>query len=82
MIHFVGFIAAILTTAAFVPQALKTIKTKDTASISLWMYVIFTAGVLCWLIYGIGIANVPIILANLVTLALAATILLFKIKYK
>lgn len=82
MIDFVGFMAAICTTLAFVPQALKTIESKDTASISLSMYVIFTTGVLLWLLYGLAIDNWPIIVANAVTFALAATILWFKLKYK
>lgn len=82
MIEFIGFMAAFCTTAAFLPQAMKTIKSKDTASISLWMYVIFTAGVFLWLVYGIAIGNLPIIIANAVTFALAATILCFKLKYK
>ena len=82
MIEFIGFVAAILTTLSFVPQALHTIKTKDTSGISLWMYVIFTTGVFLWLVYGFLITNWPLIIANLVTFALAATILTFKIKYK
>ena len=82
MVDFIGFMAAICTTLAFVPQALKTIETRDTTSISLWMYVIFTTGVLLWLVYGLAIDNWPIIVANLVTFALSATILWFKIKHK
>ena len=82
MIEFIGFMAAACTTLAFVPQAMKTIETKDTASISLWMYVIFTTGVFLWLTYGLFIRNWPIIAANAVTLALASTILWFKLKYK
>ena len=82
MIEFIGFMAAACTTLAFVPQAVKTIETKDTASISLWMYVIFTTGVFLWLTYGLFIRNWPIIAANAVTFALASTILGFKLKYK
>ena len=82
MIEFIGFVAAILTTLSFVPQALHTIETKDTSGISLWMYVIFTTGVFLWLVYGFLITNWPLIIANLVTFALAATILIFKMKYK
>jgi MtN3 and saliva related transmembrane protein len=82
MIEFIGFVAAILTTLSFVPQALHTIKTKDTSGISLWMYVIFTSGIFLWLVYGFLITNWPLIIANLVTFVLAATILIFKMKYK
>ena len=74
-----GYIAATLTTASFLPQALLTIKTRDTESLSLSMYSLFTSGVLCWLIYGIYIANNAIIFANAITLILAASILFCKI---
>ena len=82
MNEFIGIAAAICTTGAFVPQAWKTIKSKDTSSISLEMYLIFTLGVLLWLVYGILIDDFPIIAANTVTFALAFTILCFKLKYK
>ncbi|MDO9423068.1 MAG: SemiSWEET transporter [Methylobacter sp.] len=74
-----GYLAATLTTASFVPQAILTIKTRDTASLSLGMYSTFTLGVLCWLIYGIHLCDKAIILANAITLLLAASILFFKI---
>lgn len=76
-----GYAAAVLTTLAFVPQALKTIRTRNTASISLTMYVVFSIGVAFWLAYGIALGSWPMILANIVTFALAATILGLKLKY-
>lgn len=76
-----GYVAAILTTSAFVPQAVKTIRSQDTRAISLWMYVVFTAGVAFWLAYGVALASWPIILANAVTLLLSATILALKVRY-
>jgi MtN3 and saliva related transmembrane protein len=79
MPEFIGYIAATLTTASFLPQAILTIKTRDTESLSLSMYSIFTLGVLCWLIYGIYIADSAIIFANAITLVLAVSILSFKI---
>lgn len=79
MPEFIGYIAATLTTASFLPQAILTIKTRDTKSLSLSMYSIFTLGVLCWLIYGVYIADRAIIAANAITLVLAASILSFKI---
>ena len=82
MVELIGYLAALCTTLSFVPQAAKTIKTRDTAGISLWMYVIFTLGVFLWLMYGVAIRNYPVMIANAVTFALAATILGFKIKYK
>jgi MtN3 and saliva related transmembrane protein len=75
----IGYAAAILTTASFLPQALLTLKTRDTASLSLGMYSLFTAGVLCWLIYGLYIADKAIICANAITFLLAGLILFFKI---
>jgi len=71
-----------LTTISFVPQALLIIKTKDTKGISLPMYILFTIGVACWLLYGIYFGMIPVIIANFITLALAIVILTFKIKYK
>ncbi|MGZ5286993.1 MAG: SemiSWEET transporter [Flavisolibacter sp.] len=81
-IEIIGFSAAAATTISFVPQTIQTIKTKDTRGISLGMYLIFTTGVLLWLLYGIFSKNFPIIAANVVTLALATIILGYKIKYK
>lgn len=75
----VGYLAATLTTVSFLPQAILTLKTRDTDSLSLGMYSLFTAGVLLWLVYGIYLANVAIIAANAVTFLLAAIILGFKI---
>lgn len=75
----IGYIAALLTTASFLPQAIMTLKTRDTESLSLGMYSLFTLGVLMWLLYGIKINDLAIIYANAITLALASTILFFKI---
>ncbi len=74
-----GYFAAAATTVSFVPQAIKVIKTGDTKSISLWMYVLFSTGVLLWLIYGIMLSATPVILANAITLLLAAIILGYKL---
>lgn len=76
-----GYLAAAMTTLAFVPQAVKTIRTRDTRSISLGMYVVFTAGIAMWLIYGIALNSMPMILANIVTFLLSATILGLKLKH-
>ena len=80
-IEWTGYIAAVLTTLSFVPQALKTIRTKDASSISLGMYVVFTIGVCFWLVYGIALGSWPMILSNIVTLGLAATILSLKLRH-
>jgi MtN3 and saliva related transmembrane protein len=77
-----GIVAAIMTTTAFVPQAVQIIRTKSTQDISLGMYIILTTGILFWLIYGILIRQPPIIFANLVGFSLTFTILILKIKYR
>jgi MtN3 and saliva related transmembrane protein len=80
MIEVVGYLAAFLTTASFVPQVIKTIKTRDTSGISLLMYSMFVVGVLMWLIYGILIEVQAIIIANVVTFCLSAIVLAIKVK--
>ena len=80
--EYIGFFAALCTTIAFLPQAIKVYQTKSTKDISLLMFLIFTVGVLSWLIYGFIINDYPVILANAVTLILSLFILYYKIKYK
>ena len=82
IIKYIGFFASFCTTVAFYPQAVKVWKTKSTKDISLSMFIIFTIGVFSWLIYGIIIFNLPLILANAVTLVLSLFILKYKLKYK
>ncbi len=73
--QWLGYLAASLTTASFVPQAWQTFRSPDLAGISISMYSAFTLGVLLWLVYGLALGAWPIILANAVTLVLASTIL-------
>jgi MtN3 and saliva related transmembrane protein len=77
--NLLGYVAGILTTLAFLPQALKAFRTKSTKDMSLTMWLLFCAGVSCWLIYGILLGAGPIIVANAVTLILAGTVLLLKL---
>jgi len=74
-----GILAATLTTASFVPQAVLTLRTRDVSGISLGMYGTFTLGVALWLAYGWQLGEWPIIVANALTLALAITILATKL---
>ncbi len=76
-----GLLAGILTTIAFVPQVLKTYRTKSGKDISRGMISIFSVGVLLWLVYGIVIDSLPLILANSVTLVLTLAIIALKIRY-
>lgn len=78
----VGYLAAVLTTAAYVPQALKTIKTKQTKDISLYMYLLMFSGVSAWLAYGIYLKSLPMLMANSITLLLLTTIIALKIRFK
>lgn len=82
LIDVIGFLAAVLTTASFVPQAWHTFRTRDVSGISLGMYSAFTAGVACWLVYGLLLRAWPIVIANLVTLSLASSILVMKLRYR
>ena len=77
----VGYFAGFFTTVAFVPQVLKTWKSKSASDLSLGMFSVFSLGVLCWLIYGILLAAVPMILWNTVTLILAVALLVMKLKF-
>jgi len=81
-ITLLGLAAAICTTASFLPQAIMTIRTKNTSGISLYMYTLFTTGTLLWFLFGLFSNNAPVILANAVTLVFAIIILFYKIKYK
>ena len=80
-LELLGYIGALLTTASFIPQAIMTIRSRDTRGISRGMYIIFTTGVAFWLAYGIAIDSLPMILANTVTLGLAGTVLALKLRY-
>lgn len=78
---FVGLAAGILTTISFLPQAIKTWKTKSTKDISLLMFLAFCLGVALWVIYGFYTHNLPVFLANFATFILAFSILVCKLKY-
>ncbi len=82
LITVIGLIAAFCTTASFLPQALQTIKTKNTAGISLAMYSLFAFGTLFWFIFGLLSNSLPVSIANGITLLFACIILVYKIRYK
>jgi len=79
--EWIGYAAASLTTASFVPQAWLTFKTRDVSGISLGMYSAFTLGIALWLAYGLMIQAWPVVIANVITLALAASILLMRLRF-
>ena len=76
-----GYFAAILTTSAFLPQLIKTLKTKKAEDVSLTTLIMFIVGVLSWIIYGYKISSTPILIANLITLILNLLILISKIYF-
>jgi MtN3 and saliva related transmembrane protein len=78
----IGTAAACLTTCSFLPQAIKTFRTKDVSGISLSMYGIFTAGVALWFVYGVLLMAWPVIIANAITLSLALSIFVMKLRYR
>jgi MtN3 and saliva related transmembrane protein len=79
-ITIIGLLAAAGTTSSFIPQVVKTLRSKETKDISLLMYVILCAGISLWLVYGLFLMDWPLILANTITLILAAPIMVMKIK--
>lgn len=79
--EWIGGIAATLTTCSFIPQVARVWKTRHTKDISLLMYALFTFGVALWLAYGILLGSWPIIIANGITLLLAGTVLLLKLRF-
>jgi len=78
----IGYAAAILTTVSFVPQVWQTWRTRDVSGISLGMYCVFATGVALWLAYGVLTAAWPIVAANGITLALALSILVMKLRWE
>ena len=78
-VEFFGYFAAILTTLAFLPQLIKTLKTQKAEDVSLITLIMFLTGVLSWVVYGYKISSVPILIANIITFILNFLILIFKI---
>lgn len=81
-VSFIGIAAAILTTAAFVPQAWKIIRQRKVSDLSLTMYIMMFSGQLCWLAYGLFLSDIPLILANVIGGSLSGTILGYKLFLK
>ena len=81
LMDYTGYAAAICTTSAYVPQVIRVWRTRSTKDISLKMFLVLVTGLSLWLTYGIWRGEIPLIAANSVTLALASTILYFKLKH-
>lgn len=81
-IELIGLAAGTLTTTAFLPQVIKTWKSRSAKDLSLGMFSLFCLGVALWLAYGLIVKDIPVIAANLLTLMLASTLLFFKLRFK
>lgn len=81
-IQLLGLAAGMLTTIAFLPQVVKTWKSRSAKDLSLGMFLLFCLGVAMWLAYGILVQDIPVIAANMLTLMLASTLLFFKLRFK
>jgi len=79
-IETIGYAAAALTTFAFVPQVVKSWRTRSTGDLSSTMLVVFTLGIALWLIYGVAVGSRPVVLANGVTLVLSAILVALKLR--
>lgn len=77
----IGYAAAFLTTVSFVPQVWLTLRTRDVSGVSLGMYSLFTLGIALWLIYGLIQRSWPLVGANAITLLLALTVLVMRLRY-
>lgn len=77
----IGFVAATLTTIAFVPQVIKVWRSRSARDVSLGMYILFSTGVAVWLLYGFLISSWPVILANAITLMLAIAVIVMKLRF-
>ncbi len=81
-ITILGLFAATLTTFSFLPQMIKTWRSKSAKDVSYVMLITFNIGIFLWLIYGLYLSALPIILANGVTLFFNLIILCLKIRYR
>ncbi len=81
-IEIIGFLAALFTTSAFVPQVYKIWKHRNSDGVSLTMYFVLFSGVLLWIVYGWYIESLSIVVANSVAAFLQALIVFFKLKNK
>jgi MtN3 and saliva related transmembrane protein len=82
MLDWVGYAAGVCTTLSFLPQAVRVLRTRSVEDISLAMYIVYIAGVAMWLAYGLVLNAGPIVIANAVSLVLAGSILVMKLRFR
>lgn len=78
----IGLVATACTALAFLPQVIKTWRTRSTGDLSLPMFLLMTFGVFLWLVYGVVLRDLPLIIGNAVTLLLSGSILFCKLRYR
>ncbi len=81
MVELIGALAAIIGTIGWLPQAVKTIRTRDTGALSLWTNALLLTTVTLWFIYGFTIGSWPLVLGNIVSMVLVGTIVVLKIRH-
>jgi MtN3 and saliva related transmembrane protein len=81
LIEWIGSLAAVLTTSAFVPQAIRTLQTRQTRDISFWTQFLLFTGNMMWLAYGLFIGSWPLILANMIGVPLIGAVLFLKVRH-
>ncbi|MDE3016709.1 MAG: SemiSWEET transporter [Pseudomonadota bacterium] len=79
--EWIGYVAAVFTTAAYIPQTIKVFRHRHTAGISLGMYALITCGIALWFVYGVLIDSLPIMLTNGITFVMTSAILVMKIRH-
>ena len=80
-VELIGFMAGFCMAITFIPQSIKTIRTKDTKSISLISFMIYNLSCILWFVYGVLLGSYPMMIFNVITFVFAFTILILKIKH-
>lgn len=81
LIDAIGTLGGTLTTLCWLPQVVKAVRERDTRSISLPTFIVLSIGLFCWVIYGVGRADLVLIGANTLSLAFVLTVLICKLRY-
>ncbi len=82
VIGIIGMIAGVCTTSSFIPQIIKIIRSKHARDISLCMYIVLTAGIFLWIVYGVFLEALPVVVANVIAFSLCLFVIFMKIKYR
>jgi MtN3 and saliva related transmembrane protein len=78
----IGYLAGICTATCFLPQTIKTIRSKNVKGLSSLSYLIYNLGILCWIIYGFHLGSTQMIVFNAISIVFAGTILYMIVKFR